>query len=57
MIPRIPETYRNQDWPRKVAQTVNQIIARQEECCSGGLGGGGSFDIDDNTGAFLLDDG
>lgn len=36
----IPETYRNQDWPRLVAKTVNALVRN-----SGG-GGGLSLELD-----------
>ena len=56
MIPRIPETYTNQDWPRKVALTVNQIIANL------GSGGGLSLELDGGSasgsdGSIVVDGG
>lgn len=42
---RIPETYRNQDWPRKVAKQVNEIQTRID---SGEFdGGGGTQNVND----------
>jgi hypothetical protein len=41
MIPRVPETYTNADWPRKVALTVNRIIG---ELAAGG--GGTALELD-----------
>ena len=38
---RIPETYRNQDWPRKVARQVNEIQSRIDSGEFDGGGGGG----------------
>ena len=45
----IPETYRNQDWPRKVARVVNTIASKID---SGEIGGGGNgfADYNDATG-------
>ena len=36
----IPETYRNKDWPRRVARTVNKL-ERDVQGLSGGTGGNG----------------
>ena len=46
---RVPETYRNQDWPRKVAQLVNTIASKID---NGEVGGGnnGFADYNDTTG-------
>jgi len=51
---QIPETYRNQDWPRLVAQTVNEL-ARVNNKAKGGLRfDGGSATVD---GFFQMDGG
>jgi len=43
---RIPETYRNQDWPRKVAKQVNEIQSRIDSGEFDG-GGGGTQNVND----------
>jgi hypothetical protein len=53
MIRNVPESFNREDWPRLVAQAVNALARRP----AGGAPASGSFEIDDNTGMFLLDDG
>lgn len=36
MIRIVPETYNRDDWPRLIAQAINRLIVRQEECCASG---------------------
>jgi hypothetical protein len=42
----LPETANRDDWPRLVAQIVNRLVRRQEECCEGGGPGGVSLELD-----------
>jgi hypothetical protein len=54
--PLVPVDARRQDWPRLVANAINRLSARNDECCEGGttleLDGGdaggsdGSIEID-----------
>jgi len=54
----IPETANRQDWPRLVAQALNETQRKVEAL---GGAGTGSFTLDDGTasagGVFVLDDG
>lgn len=32
----LPESAQRDDWPRLVAQIVNRLVRKQDECCAGG---------------------
>ena len=46
---RVPETYRNQDWPRKVAQLLNELARKIDNGEAGGSNNGFA-DYNDTTG-------
>lgn len=56
----IPETANRQDWPRLVAQALNEV-QRKVEAPAAAVTGSGSFTLDDGTasssGVFVMDDG
>ena len=56
----IPETANRQDWPRLVAQALNEV-QRKVAVTPTGTVGSGAFTLDDGTasagGAFVINDG